>query len=97
MMNADGARAIYLESIEARIASGKEKAMQVLDQIEKLIIRAASLCETRTEIHVLRLTTFIDDNEQRAYICTLREILKDHGYAVSFSPSSNVMQIIWGA
>ena len=96
MMTAEETREILHKNIQMHTELGAQKAFHALDMIEACILNAAKECNTRTEVHILRLTTFDHEDEKMAYVLTIKEELKKNGYNVTFSPSSEVLHIIWG-
>ena len=96
MTHAKEIRNILHENIQKNIQSGEKKAFQALEVIDACILNAAKECNVKTDVYILRIINFDNDNEKQAYIFTLRRELEKNDYKVSFSPTSGIMHISWG-
>ena len=96
MTSANEVKEILHKNMMARIDSGKRRAFDVLNIIDACILNAVNECNLFTEVHILRLTTFNNEEEKQSYIHTLKTELKESGYNVAYSPASGVMKITWG-
>ena len=96
MKTANEVRVILHQNISDRYHAGQEKALRALDLVNQNILNAVADCKTNTDMYILRITSFENDTEKGAYITTLAEKIKEHGYTVAFHPSTGIMNIKWG-